>query len=549
MDKRTTLAMALTALVIVGVPMIFRPPPKPIAADSAATKAPVPAAPGGTSIGAPPPAPAATRPVEMPSTSASPASRVDTLSAGSGPVSRMFVAPAAALARVDLADHKDLSTQKGTQASLAAGGTPLIRYRLVLSGRDTVAVAQLPVTGTKSGEIVRFTSTAPPLSIEYAPGAQDYLTRVRATVDPTVTAVLIDLPETLESFEADTLEDQRNHAFAYKPMGDDVKSFNFTSLDSTVWQTDKLPMLWVSARNKYFVLAIIAQDSAHAFESLRMRGGHRLTKSTATAFGTVTLPVTNGAFGFDIYTGPQTWAVLQAAAPDLENVHPHGGWLHGVAQPFVTIVMRMLLWLKQALNVNYGWVLVIFGVVLRLLMWPLNQNAMRSSMKMQRLQPEMQALQKRYANDPEGQRKAMMKLYQDHGMNPLSPILGCLPMMLPMPVLFALYFVFQNTIEFRGVPFLWLPDLSLKDPYYITPVFMGASMLLLSWLSMKGSPPNPQAKIMTYTMPAFMTFLFLNFASGLNLYYGVQNLVAIPQQLLLMREKTRAAAAPEKKKT
>jgi YidC/Oxa1 family membrane protein insertase len=207
--------------------------------------------------------------------------------------------------------------------------------------------------------------------------------------------------------------------------------------------------------------------------------------------------------------------------------------------------MRFLLWLKAASGLNYGWVLVIFGVVLRLLMWPLNQSAMRSSIRMQRIQPELQAVQKKYASDPEAQRKAMMKLYQDHGMNPLSPLLGCLPMLLPMPVLFALYFVFQNTIEFRGVSFLWLPDLSLHDPYYITPVAMGASMFLLSWIGMRGSPPNPQAKMMMYMMPVMLTFMFLKFAAGLNLYYGVQNLVAIPQQWLLTKERSRSNATPD----
>src|SRR5205085_5861364 len=103
----------------------------------------------------------------------------------------------------------------------------------------------------------------------------------------------------------------------------------------------------------------------------------------------------------------------------------------------------------------------------------------------QRLQPELAVIQKKYAKDPEGQRTAMMKLYQDHGMSPLSPLMGCLPMLIPMPILFALYFVFQNTIEFRGVSFLWLPDISLKDPYYITPIVMGASMFVLSMIGMR----------------------------------------------------------------
>jgi YidC/Oxa1 family membrane protein insertase len=137
-----------------------------------------------------------------------------------------------------------------------------------------------------------------------------------------------------------------------------------------------------------------------------------------------------------------------------------------------------------------------------------------------------------------------MKVYKDHGMSPLSPLMGCLPMLLPMPILFALYFVFQNTIEFRGVSFLWLPDISLKDPYYITPLFMGISMFVMSWIGMKGAPPNPQAKMMTYMMPVMLTVLFLNFASGLNLYYAVQNIAALPQQWLLARERAKAGPAP-----
>jgi YidC/Oxa1 family membrane protein insertase len=165
---------------------------------------------------------------------------------------------------------------------------------------------------------------------------------------------------------------------------------------------------------------------------------------------------------------------------------------------------------------------------------------MRTSMQMQRLQPELQEIQKKYKTDPDKQRDALVKLYSAHGMSPLSPMLGCLPMLLPMPVLFALYFVFQNTIEFRGVQFLWLPDISLRDPYYIIPVVMGASMFLLSWIGMRSMPPNPQTKMMSYMMPVMFTVMFLNFASGLNLYYAVQNIAALPQQWILTRERAKA---------
>jgi len=145
---------------------------------------------------------------------------------------------------------------------------------------------------------------------------------------------------------------------------------------------------------------------------------------------------------------------------------------------------------------------------------------------------------------PEKQREALVKVYQAHGMSPLSPMLGCLPMLLPMPVLFALYFVFQNTIEFRGVPFLWLADISLKDPYFIVPIIMGLSMFVLSIIGMRNSPPNPQAKMMAYVLPVMMTVFFLNLASGLNLYYAVQNLTAIPQQWLISNERAKSRTGP-----
>jgi len=149
------------------------------------------------------------------------------------------------------------------------------------------------------------------------------------------------------------------------------------------------------------------------------------------------------------------------------------------------------------------------------------------------------AAQKKYP-DPVQQREAIMKVYHDAGVSPFAGLTGCLPALLPMPILFALFFVFQNTIEFRGVPFLWLHDISIKDPLYILPLLMGASMYLLSWIGMRNAPPNPQAKMMGYMFPVMMTVVLINMASGLNLYYTAQNIAALPQQWLLARERAKA---------
>jgi YidC/Oxa1 family membrane protein insertase len=550
MDKRTTLALALTALVMIAPMFLFsRRAPVPAAtADSTGTGPGAAPIAGGGAPAASPSTPAPGTPVPAPSVSAgapgrtTPDSvtlaRVDSFHLVRPGAKLTFVAPFASPATIELPGYRDLSAKRGSQVSISqyGGAMPILRYRVVL-GSDTVPLAQLAPVGQVVGDTVRFQATSPePLTIEYRPSAKEYVTRVSGTLPARATALLIDLPEALESFEADTLDDQKHRAFGHKPMADAITSISLSSLDSTKFRTDLGPLQWVAARTKYFMLAIVA-DSSQPIESLRMRGGTHVAKGVAIAYGTATLPIKNGQFAFDLYTGPQSWTHLRAVGYELENVNPYGGWAHSMAQPFVEIVMRLLLWLKAAMGTNYGWVLVVFGVMVRLLMWPLNQSAMRSSLKLQRLQPEMEAVKKRFPTDREAQQRAIMKVYQDHGMNPLTPLLGCLPMLLPMPVLFALYFVFQNTIEFRGVPFLWLPDLSIRDPFFITPVFMGISMFFLSWLGMRNAPPNPQAKVMAYMMPAFMVFLFLNFPSGLNLYYGVQNMVAIPQQWILTRER------------
>jgi len=176
----------------------------------------------------------------------------------------------------------------------------------------------------------------------------------------------------------------------------------------------------------------------------------------------------------------------------------------------------------------------------RVLLWPLNQKAMESSARMQTVAPLMKAIQERYKGDQQRLQQEMMKLYKEHKVNPLG---GCLPMLLPMPILFALFFVFLNTIEFRGVPFLWLPDLSQPDPLYIIPVVMGVSMFSLMKIGQMGTPANPQMKLMVYFMPVMMTVLFLKFSSGLNLYYAATNLFSLPQQWLVARRRVATQAA------
>jgi YidC/Oxa1 family membrane protein insertase len=224
---------------------------------------------------------------------------------------------------------------------------------------------------------------------------------------------------------------------------------------------------------------------------------------------------------------------------DLDDANPYGWSLfRPIIRPVSLFVTSILIWMHDNLHIAYGWGLILFGIIIRVLLWPLNQKAMESGIRMQAAAPLLKEIQDKHKNDPERLQRETLRLYKEHGLNPFG---GCLPMLLPWPVLLALFFVFRDTIVFRGVPFLWLPDLSLADPYKILPIVLGVSMFVLSKVGQIGVPPNPQTKMMVYFMPVMMTVLFLNFASGLNLYYAAQNIFSIPQQYMIAKRRLRNA--------
>lgn len=563
MDKRFFFALVLTAIVIVGTPFLFpgtrRTPARvsdsalvhaPRADSVAATTAVEPAPAVQAPVNQPTPLPvrasAARDTIGMSETTA--AARPETTVVDTRLATYAFTSRGGVPISVVLDSYPSRrpSTRR-TAAELVRSNSALMGYRFAV-GRDTIVLDRTPLslertttaagapvlsyTGRAAGHDVRLTYTFVPDS---------FLVRVSTAVSgaPERSTLLLDLPRGLQTNEADTLDDINHLGVSFRTSRGDVSSVGFSKLDTGEVRVESGPLDWVATRDKYFLVAFRTPPK-QPFSALRLAGQPRLGKSARDIDATAALPLQQGAATFELYAGPQDFARLQRLGSDLDQVNPYGGWIHGAVQPFVTIVMRALLWMKHTTNLSYGWVLVLFGVLIRLALWPLNQRAMRTSIAMQRLQPELQAIQKKYKEDPRRQQEVIMKVYKDHGMSPLSPLMGCLPMLLPMPVLYALYFVFQNTIEFRGVPFLWLPDLSMRDPYYITPLLMGLSMYVMSWIGLKAAPSNPQAKVMSYMMPVMLTVLFLNLASGLNLYYAVQNIAALPQQWLLARERQKA---------
>jgi len=231
-----------------------------------------------------------------------------------------------------------------------------------------------------------------------------------------------------------------------------------------------------------------------------------------------------------LFFGPKDFDVLAAVDRTLVKTI-HFGVLDFLAVP----LLRALKWINSSIG-NYGWSIILLTVLINLLMFPLRHKSVVSMRKMQELQPQVKAIQDRYAKykatDPERQKmnQEMMALYREKGVNPAS---GCLPMLLTMPVLFAFYSLLSVAIEMRGAPFaLWIQDLSQHDPYYVTPLIMGATMLVQQRMTPIADPT--QAKVMMLT-PIIFLFFFLWAPSGLVLYWTTSNILAIGQQYLTNR--------------
>jgi len=554
MDKRFLLALVLTAVVVVATPWLFGTQSSravnktgrdtALVANSTANLRPDSQA---RPIEQPIVAPASDS--SLPGVSAQP----ETTSVALKLADYTFSNTGAVPISVDLKSYKALDGLK-RNVTLRSKSAQLISYRLFLPG-DTVNLGQVrfQVDTSRPNTVTYQTNThGADIVIRYTFAPDSYLVRVSGEVrHPNANSgfIAVEMPSSLRSAEADSLDDQQHLAYAVKPQREDARGIPFSKLDPGERRLESGPIIWVAAKNKYFIVGALIPNGGTPFAEVGITGGPRIGRRATQASAVAVEPIRNGTFSFELYTGPQEWRRLLALGRGFENSNPYGGFLQGVVQPFATIVMRILLWMRATLNLSYGWVLVIFGVAVRLLLWPLNQKAMRTSMKMSRLQPELAEIQKRYKADPQRMQSEIMRVYRDHGMSPFSSLSGCLPMLLPMPILFALFFVFQNTIEFRGVPFLWLADISLKDPYFIVPIVMGLSMFVLSIIGMRNSPPNPQAKMMAYVLPVMMTVFFLNLASGLNLYYAVQNLTAIPQQWLIANERAKSGVTTSPART
>lgn len=276
---------------------------------------------------------------------------------------------------------------------------------------------------------------------------------------------------------------------------------------------------WVAMVQHYFVSAWLPKENQKR-EFFTRKVDDKLYWAGVFAAMPQIAPGATGTQVMPLYVGPQEQEKLKSLAPGLDLVVDYG-WLTVLAYPMFTV----LSWIDKIVG-NWGWTIIIFTIFLKLVFFPLNQKAGKSMAHMKHLAPKVEALKARYGDDKMKLNQAMMELYKAEKVNPLG---GCLPILIQMPFLIAMYWVLLGAVELRNAPWLgWITDLSIPDPFYVLPVVMGASMIIQTKLN--PTPPDPvQAKVMMI-MPVVFSVMFFFFPAGLVLYWTMQNILGIAQQ-------------------
>lgn len=281
---------------------------------------------------------------------------------------------------------------------------------------------------------------------------------------------------------------------------------------------------WIAWLQHYFVTAWVPQKSdTNNVQTRKDSQGNYIIGYTGPAL-TVAAGA-KGEAGATLYAGPKSQAVLKELSPGLELTVDYG-ILWFIAQP--------IFWLLQHIHSivgNWGWSIIFLTMLIKALFFPLSAASYKSMARMRAVAPKLASLKEQFGDDRQKMSQAMMELYKKEKINPLG---GCLPILVQMPVFLSLYWVLLESVEMRQAPWLlWITDLSIKDPFFILPIIMGATMFIQQRLN--PTPPDPmQAKVMKM-MPIVFTFFFLWFPAGLVLYWVVNNTLSIAQQWYITR--------------
>ena len=283
---------------------------------------------------------------------------------------------------------------------------------------------------------------------------------------------------------------------------------------------------WVSMVQHYFISAWIPPTNDSNSFSLRKLSGQDIYLFGFTGEKLIVPAGSSGEYSAQFYVGPKDQEKLESLAEYLDLTVDYG-FLWMLAKP-IFAAMKFI----YELVGNWGWAIILLTIGIKILLYPLSAASLRSMAKMRSLQPKMERLKETYGDDRQKMSQELMGLYKKEKVNPAG---GCFPMLLQMPVFLSLYWVLLESVEIRHSPWIfWIADLSAKDPYFILPIVMGASMLLMQ--KMQPMPTDPTQAMVMKIMPIAFTFFFMIFPSGLVLYWTVNNLLSMLQQWYVNRQ-------------
>ncbi len=348
----------------------------------------------------------------------------------------------------------------------------------------------------------------------------------------------------LSATQADARVDAA-HARIVTYVGGEVEKWDVDDLGSDVPYPSGA-VSWVGVKSKYFMAALIPPEgrSDLALEGTQTEEGFKEYSVEIL----VSTESDRASYGFGLLVGPISYDILRGENLDLEgrsrelalDEFMDYGWafLRPIMKPTTILILRAFLSLREIIP-NYGFVIITFSVLVKIVLFPLTHKSLEASAKMQKLQPQIAALREKYSSDQQKLNKETMKLYKEQKVNPLG---GCLPLFFQMPILFSLFNVFRGSIELRQAGFgLWITDLSQPDrlligglEIHVLPLLMAASMFIQQKMTMK----DPKQAAMVYIMPLMMTFFFWSMSSGLVLYWTMFNLLTIVQQQVMEHTKS-----------
>lgn len=317
---------------------------------------------------------------------------------------------------------------------------------------------------------------------------------------------------------------------ALREKDKNYSKYDFSDIDDETVKTS-IQGGWLAFVQHYFVTAWVPPQESNNRYSLRKLQGNDIYLMAVTGEKINVAAGSSAEYKVDLYIGPKNQDVLKQMSPYLDLTIDYG-FLWMLAKPLFAVLQMI-----HSVLGNWGWSILLLTIFVKILLYPLSAASLKSMAKMRTLQPEMARIKELYGDDRQKAGQEQMALFKKHRVNPLG---GCFPMLLQMPVFIALYWVLSESVEIRHSPWIiWIQDLSAKDPLFILPLIMGASMFLMQKL--QPAPTDPMQAKVFQLMPIVFTFFFLMFPAGLVLYWTVNNLLSILQQWYVNRQIAAAA--------